>query len=147
MSNDEIDFLEDCEKLMNEGLTIGLYYPPRQVDDSPRSKIAIFNVTNELIEKFPDLRGILTPVTNTNQSCLLIVPSLTFSCNMYVIYGSYIINRFSFKTTSISVYKKYLDEIKVFPFAMDVDVNMNEMTIDGLNPQDFLKYINTMVNK
>lgn len=71
---EESNFEDDCMNILEDEKNICLFFPQRSAENSPRSKILMFQLTEELIETFPELRTILAPLTITNATIFVIEP-------------------------------------------------------------------------
>lgn len=137
-----LEFISECERiLLDEDHSLCIYFPIRTDNTSPRSKVAVFNTTEEILEDYPMLEPLLTPLTNTNGAIFIIDPSTEQSVNLYVVYGNDLVYKNFMFYESISIYEKYVDEVKVIPFAVDLSINRFLKLINGWTPKEFLDFI------
>lgn len=120
-----------------------LYFPQRPANISPRSEIKMFSFTIDQIEKYPALRGILTPLTIPKHS-LFIIAEESFGAEIpvYSVFGDNILRKFVQRENARLVFENYLSEITAtIPFSGEIDINMFSNTINGLSPERFLEVI------
>lgn len=154
-------FESDCLDILGDNHNICLYFPSRSAENSPRSKIVVFQITEELIESFPELRPILTPITSTNASIYVIEPIFYENdddsddeesgemsqvyCNTYIIYGSSIEKKKVEIDGSLEALEKYLSSsLKIFPFSTDLHIEKAKNMINDMEAKDFLEYIRSL---
>ena len=127
-----------------------LYFPERETNTSPRSEIRIFNFTIKIIDDYPNLREVLSPLTIPKHSIYTFSEgeasteedSVSDLTNVYCIFGDNIIQKSIPRDTARIVFEKYLSEITTtIPFSGNMEINLFSNTINGLNPRLFLEAI------
>lgn len=138
------DSSDDSEKIEEEDYC--LYFPARTIDTSPRSEIAIFRLTEEIINDYPHLRQVLTPLTNTNHSLIILTHKYKL-CKFIVLYGESMEDKVVDEDVAISVYERYIDQIhKVYPISVErVKINYFTQTVNDMSIKDFLNWIEKKV--
>lgn len=154
---EESTFEEDCIITLAENKHLGLLFPSRSAENSPRSKIVIFQITEEMIEKYPKLRPILTPVTSTNASVFIVEPvylhedqsktveNLSVQCNCYVIYGNSIEKQSVPIEQSLEAFEAYISSsLKVYPFTAELKINKENGTINNMSGKEFIEFVTNL---